>query len=54
MPFVDYVVTGEGHVAFMDLLVSSSDGGDPAGMPALCRPPWSKRSSRRRAVPSTD
>jgi ribosomal peptide maturation radical SAM protein 1 len=38
MACIDYAVTGEGDVAFTDLLVSLSDGRDPAGLPGvLCR-----------------
>jgi ribosomal peptide maturation radical SAM protein 1 len=38
MPCVDYAITGEGDVAFTDLMIALSEGCDPAGLPGvLCR-----------------
>ncbi|PJE95319.1 RiPP maturation radical SAM protein 1 [Streptomyces carminius] len=35
-PFVDYVVRGEGEVAFPQLLTALAEGSEPSGVPGLC------------------
>ncbi|WP_078841015.1 RiPP maturation radical SAM C-methyltransferase [Streptomyces antioxidans] len=47
-PFVDYVVRGEGDVAFVRLLTALRDGATPTAIPGLC---WRKADGTSVATP---